>query len=54
MYMVGWPPCLPLYLREYYADEPIFADSKIVTSVYDKGFDGELDKNARTKLPLMV
>mgnify|MGYP001421188675 CR=1 FL=1 len=34
---------LPLYLRKYYADEPIFADSKIVTSVYGQGFEGELD-----------
>lgn len=51
---LNWPPdiihvhgwmasLLPLYLREYYADEPIFMDSKIVTSVYGKGFEGELD-----------
>jgi len=40
----GWmASLLPLYLRKFYADEPLFADSKIVTSVYGKGFDGELD-----------
>ncbi|AKA34793.1 MAG: glycogen synthase [Muricauda sp.] len=40
----GWlASLLPLYLRKYYADEPIFADSKIVTSVYGQGFEGELD-----------
>ncbi len=40
----GWmASLLPLYLRKYYADEPLFADSKIVTSIYDKGFEGELD-----------
>jgi len=41
---------LPLYLRKYYADEPLFADSKIVTSIYDKGFEGELDKNMGKKI----
>ncbi len=40
----GWmASLLPLYLRKYYADEPLFADSKIVTSIYDRGYDGELD-----------
>ncbi|GLU43470.1 glycogen/starch synthase [Allomuricauda sp. NBRC 101325] len=40
----GWmASMLPLYLRKYYGDEPLFADSKIVTSVYGKGFEGELD-----------
>ncbi|MBM1104872.1 glycogen/starch synthase [Aurantibacter crassamenti] len=40
----GWlASLLPLYLRKFYADEPLFADSKIVTSIYGKGFDGELD-----------
>ncbi len=40
----GWmASLLPLYLRKYYADEPLFADSKIVTSVYGKGYEGELD-----------
>ena len=41
----GWlASLLPLYLKRYYADEPLFADSKIVTSVYGQGFDGELHK----------
>lgn len=32
----GWmSSLLPLYLREYYKNDPLFADSKIVTSVYD-------------------
>ena len=40
----GWmASLLPLYLKKYYADEPLFADSKIVTSVYGKSFEGELD-----------
>lgn len=47
----GWmASLLPLYLRRYYADEPIFGDSKIVTSVYSKGFDGELDTAIANKI----
>ena len=41
---------LPLYLREYYADEPIFADSKIVTSVYENGFEGNLNQEMKNKI----
>ncbi|GMN06809.1 glycogen/starch synthase [Croceitalea sp. MTPC5] len=47
----GWmASLLPLYLREYYADEPIFADSKIVTSVYEKGYEGALDIKMQEKI----
>ena len=47
----GWlASLLPLYLRTYYADEPLFADSKIVTSVYSQGFDGNLDGNMKKKI----
>ncbi len=47
----GWMASLvPLYLRKYYADEPLFADSKIVTSVYQKGFEGELDNTIISKI----
>ncbi|KAB5483540.1 MULTISPECIES: glycogen/starch synthase [Flagellimonas] len=47
----GWmASLLPLYLRKYYADEPLFADSKIVTSVYGKGYEGELDSEMINKV----
>ncbi|MRI01955.1 glycogen synthase [Kriegella sp. EG-1] len=47
----GWmASLLPLYLRKFYADEPLFADSKIVTSVYGKGFEGELDADMIKKI----
>ena len=43
----GWlASFLPLYLRNYYGNEPLFENSKIVTSVYHQSFDGEL--NAKT------
>ncbi len=47
----GWmASLLPLYLRNYYADEPLFAESKIVTSVYGKGYEGELDSEMINKI----
>jgi starch synthase len=47
----GWlASLLPLYLRKYYTDEPLFADSKIVTSVYRKSFEGELDQDLIKKI----
>jgi len=47
----GWMASLvPLYLKQYYADEPLFADSKIVTSVYQKGFEGALDAKLQKKI----
>lgn len=47
----GWmASLLPLYLKKYYADEPLFETSKIVTSVYGKSFEGELDKTMIDKV----
>jgi|TARA_B110000259_G_scaffold46511_1_gene54145 starch synthase len=47
----GWlASLLPLYLRKFYADEPLFSESKIVTSVYKKGFEGALDQNMFKKI----
>ena len=41
----GWlASLLPLYLKEYYKDEPLFKESKVVTSVYSQNFDGTLNK----------
>ena len=47
----GWmASLLPIYLRHYYADEPLFADSKIVTSVYKEDFEGNLDAGMKDKI----
>src|SRR5690606_14715909 len=47
----GWMvSLLPLYLKKYYADESLFAESKVVTSVYNKGFEGTLDKGMLDKI----
>ena len=47
----GWmASLLPLYLKKYYKDEPLFSESKIVTSVYKKGFSGTLDDSMFEKV----
>ena len=47
----GWmASLLPLYLKEFYSEEPLFADSKIVTSVYNKDFDGTLNEELAEKI----
>jgi len=47
----GWlASFLPLYLKKYYGSEPLFENSKIVTSVYNQGFDGTLDKEVINKI----
>lgn len=47
----GWmASLLPLYLKEYYSEEPLFAESKIVTSVYNKDFEGTLNEDLAEKI----
>ena len=47
----GWlAALLPLYLKEYYKDEPLFNESKIVTSIYNQSFDGTLNKDMSNKV----
>lgn len=47
----GWlASFLPLYLRNYYGTEPLFENSKIVTSVYNQAFDGTLNNNVKEKI----
>jgi starch synthase len=47
----GWlASLLPLYLKEFYKNEPLFTESKIVTSVYNQSFDKTLDSNMINKV----
>ncbi len=47
----GWmASLLPLYLRNYYGNEPLFKDSKIITSVYKNDFKGLLDEDMKKKV----
>jgi starch synthase len=47
----GWlASLLALYLKEYYKDEPLFANSKIVTSIYNQSFDNTLNTEMIDKI----
>jgi len=47
----GWlASFLPLYLRTYYNNEPLFENSKIVTSLYNPGFQGTLNTKLIDKI----
>ncbi len=40
----GWmASMLPIYMKHYYKNDALFADTKIVTSVYAQSFEGNLD-----------
>ncbi len=46
----GWmASLLPLYLKEYYKNDPLFADSKIVTSAFDYKTKGVLNNKDLVK-----
>ncbi|MBO3097008.1 glycogen/starch synthase [Gelidibacter pelagius] len=47
----GWlASLLPVYLKEYYKNEPLFTDSKIVTSIYNQSFEGTLNTDMIKKV----
>ena len=47
----GWLASLfPIYLKEYYKDEPLFNESKIVTSVYNQSFNNTLSLDMFNKV----
>ena len=47
----GWlASLLPLYLKEFYKDEPLFTESKIVTSLYNQSFENTLNKGMIDKI----
>jgi starch synthase len=47
----GWfTNLVPFYIKKYYNDDPLFMDSRIVTSIYDNEFDDVLDNRLKDKL----
>jgi starch synthase len=47
----GWfTSLLPMYIKKYYADEPLFAESKIAVSVYNDEYPKNLNKKFVDKL----
>ena len=58
---LGWAPAIihcngwmtaavPVYLKQLFASDPYFADSKLITSIYDEGFEGSLDSRMAEKM----
>ena len=42
----GWlTALLPMYLKTYFKDDPHYANTKVISSIYEDSFTGELDKN---------
>ncbi len=49
----GWMSSLvPIYIKKAFKDNPIFSDSKIVLSVYDDDFPGNLNSDFAEKIKL--
>jgi len=47
----GWmASLLPVYMKYYYKDEALFADTKIVTSIYGQSFEGTLNDKMMEKV----
>jgi len=47
----GWfTNLIPLYIKKYYHDDPLFMDSSVITSVYDQEFTGTIDNRMIQKL----
>jgi starch synthase len=47
----GWMTAiLPFYIRTAYKDDPIFENAKIITSVYDDAYQGELNTAMADKI----
>lgn len=49
----GWMTSfVPLFIKKVYNEDPIFKDTKVVTSLYNNAFEGELNKAAGNKAVL--
>ena len=47
----GWiASLLPLYLKEYYKDEPLFSGTKVVVSLYENEISGKLSSKIINKI----
>ena len=47
----GWiASLLPLYLKNFYKDDPMFEKTKVIVSLYDNQIKGKLDKKVVDKL----
>ena len=51
IHLHGWFTSLfPLYFKTLFSDDPVFNNSKIVSSIYNKSFEGSLSKKIIEKI----
>ena len=51
IHVSGWMAALlPMYLKTFFKEEPLFESSKIIFSVYNNGFEGKISKEFTKKL----
>src|SRR5690606_36110167 len=51
VHVLGWMSSMvPAYVKEYYAEDSFFNEAKVVVSLFDNPFEGELDDKISTKL----
>ena len=51
VHVLGWMSSMvPAYLKEYYAEDSFFNEAKVVVSLFDNQFDGELSNEISQKL----
>jgi starch synthase len=51
IHVAGWIGHLfPLYIKQVYKDEPYFQNAKVVYTLYNDKFEGDLDKKYKDKL----
>ena len=49
----GWiSHLLPLYLKKAFKNDPIFADAKVVLSLYDEYMDSKFNPDMKSKIPV--
>ncbi len=47
----GWISHLvPIYIKKVYMGDPIFSDSKVITSLYNEGINQAFDENIKSKI----
>lgn len=55
IHLHGWFTSLfPLYMKTYFAEDPIFESSKIVTSIYPNDFEGQVSPDFDAKVSFDV
>lgn len=51
VHVMGWMTSMvPAYVKEYYADDSFFNEAKVVVSLFDNSFEGELNSKIAEKL----